>query len=307
MDKPFYGGQAVLEGVMMRGRRHMAVAVRAPEGNIVVHDEALTSAIYTSRWSRWPFIRGAIALWDSLVLGTRVLMFSANVAVGEAAGGLEAASGAIWLTVLFSLALATALFFVLPVLLVGVVDTYLRSSFLSNLVEKVFRLTLIVGYIGFVGFLPDIKRVFAYHGAEHKAVNAYEDGAPLEVAAVARYSTAHPRCGTAFLLVVVVVSFAAFLLLGQPPLLWRIASRIVLIPIVAGVAYELIRLGGKHRRHPVVKVLLAPGMALQALTTREPDSAQLEVAISALKRVVALEEEAEEGAVLSAPAVPAVS
>ena len=270
----------------------MAVAVRTPQGDIVVHEEPLTSAIYTSNWARWPFVRGVIALWDSLVLGTRVLMFSANVAVSEEAD-LQEHSGAIWATVLFSLGLATALFFVLPVLLVGAIDSYLQSSFLSNLVEKVFRLALIVGYIGSVGFLPDIKRVFAYHGAEHKAVNAYEDDAPLEVESVARYSTAHPRCGTAFLLVVVVVSFAAFLLLGQPPLALRILSRIVLIPLVAAVAYELIRLGGRHRRHPIVKMLLAPGMALQSLTTREPDVLQIEVAIAALNRVVVAEEQTE--------------
>ena len=276
----------------MRGRRHMAVAIRAPEGDIVIHEEALTSAIYTSDWARLPFVRGVIALWDSLVLGVRTLMFSANIVAGDTEERLDFNSGAIWGTVLLSLALAAGLFFVLPVLLVGVIDSYLNSSFISNLVEKVFRLALIVGYIGSIGFLPDIKRVFAYHGAEHKAVNAYEDGAPLEVGEVSRYSTAHPRCGTAFLLVVVIVSFAAFLLLGQPPLLLRILSRIILIPLVAGVAYELIRLGARHRANPIVQVLMAPGMALQRLTTREPDPLQVEVAIAALRQVVAAEEEA---------------
>ncbi len=284
---PTYGGQAVIEGVMMRGQREMAVAVREPSGSILVHAEPLTGILYSSRWAKMPFVRGVVLLWDTLVLGMRTLMFSANVAAAEEA--VEITSRMIWGTLIAALVIAVGLFFVLPVVLTGLVDQYISSSVVSNLVEKVIRLVFLVGYIGGVGFMPDIRRVFAYHGAEHKAVNAFEDGAPLEPGVVSRYSTAHPRCGTSFLLFVVVISFVAFLLLGRPSLEMRIASRIVLVPVVAAVAYELIRFGGAHYRHPLVKVLLAPGMALQSLTTREPTLDQVEVAIAALKRVLTAE------------------
>lgn len=291
MAKPAYGGQAVIEGVMMRGQRDMAVAVRRPTGEVYVRDEPLTSAIYTSSWTRLPFLRGLVMLWDSLVLGTRVLMFSANIAAEEDSSGTpELTSKVMWGSLVIGLLVAVGLFFVLPVLLVSAVDPILASPFWSNVVEKAFRIALVIGYIAAIGFVPDVRRVFAYHGAEHKAINAYEDGAVLEPAVVDRYSTAHPRCGTSFLLIVLIVSFIAFLLLGQPPMLERIVSRIVLIPIVAGVSYELIKLGAAHYSNPVVRVLLAPGMAVQRLTTREPDLSMVEVSIAALKRVIAIEE-----------------
>jgi len=195
-----------------------------------------------------------------------------------------------WGSLVIGLLVAVGLFFVLPVLLVSVVDPILASPFWSNVVEKAFRIALVIGYIAAIGFVPDVRRVFAYHGAEHKAINAYEDGAVLEPAVVDRYSTAHPRCGTSFLLIVLIVSFIAFLLLGQPPMLERIVSRVVLIPIVAGVSYELIKLGAAHYSNPMVRVLLAPGLAVQRLTTREPDLSMVEVSIAALKRVIAIEE-----------------
>lgn len=291
LSKPAYGGQAVIEGVMMRGRTDLAVAVRRPTGGVLVHSEPLTAAVYTSRWWKLPFVRGVGMLWDSLVLGTRVLMFSANIAMEEEETATpEMSSKVMWGSLVIGLVIAVGLFFVAPVLLVNFVDPFLRSPFWSNLIEKVFRLVLIVGYIAAIGFMPDIRRVFAYHGAEHKAINAYEDGAVLEPEVVSRYSTAHPRCGTSFLLIVVIVSFVAFLLLGQPPLVERIVSRIVLIPVVAGIAYEFIKLGAAHYSNPVVRVLLAPGMALQKLTTREPDLSMLEVSIAALKRILAIEQ-----------------
>jgi uncharacterized protein YqhQ len=297
VSKPTYGGQAVIEGVMMRGQRDLAVAVRRPNGDVLVHSEPLNSAIYTSRLAKLPFIRGLVMLWDSLVLGTRILMFSANVAIEDTEEGvtkqaseLEETSLAMWGSVIFGLVLAVGLFFVLPVLLVGIVDSYLTSSFWSNLVEKVFRLALFLGYIFAMGFIPDVRRVFAYHGAEHKTINAYEDGAPLEPESVSRYSTSHPRCGSSFLIIVFIISFVCFLLLGQPPLLWRILSRIVLIPVVAGVAYEFLKLGAAHSNNRFVKILLVPGMAVQKMTTREPDLSMLEVAIASLKRVLAIEE-----------------
>lgn len=272
----------------------MAVAIRRPSGEVLVHSEPLTSIIYTSSWAKLPFIRGLVMLWDSLVLGTRVLMFSATVAVEEdESAAPEMSSKVMWGSLIIGLVLAMGLFFVLPVLLVSTVDPILRSSFWSNVVEKVFRLALVIGYIAAVGFIPDIKRVFAYHGAEHKAINAYEDGAPLEPEVVSRYGTAHPRCGTSFLLIVLIISFIAFLLLGQPPMLERVVSRIVLIPIVAGVSYELIKLGAAHYRNPIVKILLAPGMAVQKLSTREPDLSMVEVSIASLKRIIEIEEPSE--------------
>lgn len=299
MTRPAYGGQAVIEGVMMRGQRDMAVAVRRPSGEVYVHNEPLTSAIYTSSWAKLPFLRGLVMLWDSLVLGTRVLMFSANIAAEEDSSATpELTSKVMWSSLVIGLLVAVGLFFVLPVLLVSVIDPILASPFWSNVVEKVFRIALVIGYIAAIGFLPDIKRVFAYHGAEHKAINAFEDGAALEPAVVNRYSTAHPRCGTSFLLIVLIVSFIAFLLLGQPPMLERVVSRIILIPIVAGVSYELIRLGAAHYSNPMVRVLLAPGMAVQRLTTREPDLSMVEVSIAALKRIIAVEQAAAEKAAI---------
>lgn len=272
----------------MRGQKEMAVAVREPSGGILVHAETLTGFIYNSRWSKIPFFRGVFMLWDTLGLGMRTLLFSANVAAAEKA--VEITPRVIWITLIFALVFAVGLFFVLPVLLVGAIDQFINSSLLSNVVEKAIRLALLVGYVGAVGMLPDIRRVFAYHGAEHKTINAYEDGAPLEVDVVSKYSTAHPRCGTSFLLIVVVVSFLFFILLGRPSVEMRIASRIVLIPIVAGIAYELIKFGGAHYRNPLVKILLAPGLALQSLTTREPTPDQIEVAIAALRRVIAADQ-----------------
>jgi uncharacterized protein YqhQ len=285
---PTYGGQAVIEGVMMRGQREMAVAVREPSGSILVHGETLTGFVYRSRLAKLPFFRGILMLGDTMMLGIRTLMFSANVAAAQEA--VEITPRMLWGTFAVAISFAILLFFALPVVITGLLDQFLNSAFLSNFVEKVIRLVVLVGYIASVGFLPDVRRVFAYHGAEHKVINAYEDGAPLEADTVSRYSTAHPRCGTSFLLIVVVISFVFFLLLGQPSMEIRIASRIILIPIVAGVAYELIKFGGAHHRNPVVKALLAPGLALQKLTTREPSKDQLEVAIAALKGVLSAEQ-----------------
>ncbi|MHB1133004.1 MAG: DUF1385 domain-containing protein [Chloroflexota bacterium] len=291
MAKPSYGGQAVIEGVMMRGRRHFAVAVREPQGNIIVKQEALTGTIYTHPIFKLPFLRGPIILWDSLSLGMRTLMFSARVQM-EAEGGktgepVEIDSKTMWGTVAIAMTLAIGLFFVVPAVVMSwLVDPFLNSALLSNLIEKVFRLAIIIGYIYLIGRLPDIQRVFAYHGAEHKAIHAWEAGVPLDVASVARFGTAHPRCGTSFLLVVVVVSFLAFSLLGQPPMLERVISRIVLIPFVAAVAYELIKFAAVHSANPLTQILIAPGMWLQKLTTREPDDEMLEVAIVSLRTVL---------------------
>ncbi len=284
-----YGGQAVIEGVMMRGNRYMAVAVRAPDGHIEVHTEPLTSPLYTSRLGRLPFVRGLALLWDALGLGTRALIWSANVAMPDEEEGAKEnpfESGSTLGLVAFSLLLAVGLFFVVPLMIVQWLDRFIASDVVSNLVEGLIRLAMLVGYIVAIGRMEDVKRVFAYHGAEHKTINAYEAGAPLTPASVRRFSLVHPRCGTGFLLVVVVVSILLFALLGRPSFFWRITSRILLIPVIAGVSYEVIRWSAQHFHRRAVRWLITPSLMLQRLTTREPDDDMLEVAITALQTVL---------------------
>jgi uncharacterized protein YqhQ len=231
-------------------------------------------------------------LWDVLVLGIRTLFYSAEVATGEEVN-VQFKGPIAWGTVAVSLAFGLGLFFVAPLLLIGLVDRYIASSFLSNVLEGVIRMVIFVAYIWAIGLIPDIRRVFAYHGAEHKTVNAYESGLELTPQEVGRCSTAHYRCGTAFLLSVMVISILVFSLLGRPPMVLRILSRIVLIPVIAGIAYEYIKFTNRHRTKRLVRIIAAPNLALQRLTTREPDEPMLEVAIAALKRVL----EAEQGVV----------
>jgi len=280
-----YGGQAVMEGVMMRGRESMAVAVRHPSGRIVIHNEPLESLLYTSRWWRLPFLRGLVVLWDTLALGMRSLIYSANVALEEEE--VEFRGPAVWGLVLVSLAFAIAIFFLAPLFLVGLIDRFITSALVSNLLEGVLRLGLFLGYIGLIGLLPDIRRFFAYHGAEHKTINAYEAGAPLDPASVATYATVHTRCGTGFLLFVLVLSILLFALLGRPPFAYRILSRLLLIPLIVSLVYEFIKFAARHRDNPLLRALVSPGLALQSLTTREPDEGMLEVAIAALDSVLA--------------------
>jgi uncharacterized protein YqhQ len=297
MAKRFhYGGQAVMEGVMMRGRRGMAVAVRDPGGQIVLHEEAIDGWLYRSRLARLPLVRGVVLLADTLRLGTRALIFSANVAGRDPAASEEeqqeeALTGpTLWTTLAISLSFAVGLFFVLPLVVIGFVDRFIESSLVSNVLEGAIRLALLMGYLVLIGRLPEIRRVFGYHGAEHKTINAYEAGAPLTPASVARFPLAHPRCGTGFLLVVVLLSIAVFALLGRPPMSLRIASRILLVPIIAGIGYEYIRFTATFYGHRIVRWLAAPSLALQRLTTREPDAGMLAVAITALERVVAADQ-----------------
>lgn len=287
-----YGGQAVMEGVMMRGRNSMAVAVRHPSGRIVIHNEPLESPLYTSRWWRLPFLRGLVVLWDTLALGMRSLIYSANVALEEEE--VEFRGPAVWGLVLVSVAFAIGIFFLVPLLLVGLIDRFITSALVSNLIEGVLRLGLFLGYVGLIGLLPDIRRFFAYHGAEHKTINAYEAGAPLDPTSVAGYTTAHARCGTGFLLFVLVLSILVFALLGRPPFIWRILSRLLLIPLSVSLVYEFIKFAARHQDNPILRALVSPGLALQSLTTREPDEEMLEVAIAALESLLpakGLEEE----------------
>jgi len=284
-----YGGQALIEGVMMRGKYNAAIAVRPPEGEIIVKQEPL-GAFYRGFFSKVPFLRGIPLLWDSLGLGMKALFFSAEV-VGQAedpeftmSGGAGIATGAIGLLG------GMALFMVLPSFLAGLLVP--EKALLFNLVEGLIRLCLLVGYIAAVGQMEDIRRVFAYHGAEHKTINAHEAGVPLTVENVRTFSTTHARCGTAFLLIVVFISILVFAPLGRPAFLIRIASRLLLLPVIAGIAYEVLRFTGKHASNPIIRAIITPNLALQRLTTREPDDSMLEVAITALETVLAGEKAA---------------
>jgi uncharacterized protein YqhQ len=298
--KFYYGGQAVIEGVMMRGRKHMAVAVRTPNGSIVCHDEPLPANLL--RYANWPLVRGVFLLWESLALGVRSLRFSAAVAAEAeegAPGGerpaadtsryMERASVGVQAAMITSLLFAVGVFFVLPLLLVGWADQFIAADWASNLLEGAIRLALLLGYMVLIGRLPEIRRVFGYHGAEHKTINAYEAGRPLTPREVQSFTVINPRCGTTFLLVVVVLSILLFVLLGRPPLVLRLLSRIVLVPIVAAFAYEAIRWGANHYGNRLVRLILAPGLALQNLTTRPPDDSMVEVGIAALQRVLVLD------------------
>lgn len=285
---PTYGGQAVIEGVMMRGKQNAAIAMRAPDESIVIHQEEL-GEIYRSRLLNIPFLRGIIMLWDALGMGLRALTISANTQTGEEEKieGLQ-----LILTLVVSLAFALGLFFLLPALAGHLVSLlpFEASAWVGNLVEGLLRLVILIGYIWLVGRVPDIQRVFAYHGAEHKTINAFEAGADLTPETVSKYSLEHPRCGTAFLLTLVVLSVIFFTLLGPLPLGLRLVSRIVLIPIMAGIAYEYIRWSANHLDWSLVKVLVKPNLALQRLTTREPSLSMLEVSIAAFNAMKSGEE-----------------
>ena len=278
-----YGGQAVIEGVMMRGQKAFAIAMRAPDGKIVIHTEKL-AAVYRSAITKIPFLRGVILLWDALGLGMRALTLSANTQTGED----EKLEGpALYLTLGLSLTLGVGLFFLLPAALGGWTERLMNSTpsalWIGNLLEGLVRLVLLIGYIWAIGFMPDVKRLFGYHGAEHKTINAFEAGAELTPESVAKFSVEHPRCGTAFMLTLVLLSILAFTALGPLPIFWRLASRVLFIPLLAGVAGEYIRWTANHLGNPIVQWLIKPNLALQHLTTREPDMQMLETAIQSFQ------------------------
>lgn len=314
-----YGGQAVIEGVMMRGAHTAAIAVRDPNGQIVVHEQPLNATLYRGKIAKTPFVRGVVGLWDALGLGTRALMWAADIAIGEEEGEKVNFNGPIgWATVAFSLLLGVGLFFLLPTAAatgvghllgltaapaaeVGAVaesaGTFLGYQALPigweatviNFIEAVIQLGLLIAYIWAIGRIPDVKRLFGYHGAEHKTINAYEAGAELTPEIVANYPIEHPRCGTAFLLTVVFVSVFIFSLLGRPPFLLLILSRVIFIPIIAGVAYEILRFTARNLHNPIVRFIIKPNLALQHLTTRQPELHMIEVAIVSFNHVLASE------------------
>jgi uncharacterized protein YqhQ len=280
--------------VMIRGKEGVAISVRQPNGQLNIVRQPLAS-IYKGRLREMPLIRGIIALIETLVLGTQSLLHSAQIAAAEE-GGEKIPTAVLWGTVAVSLALGVALFFMVPLFATRyLIDPYIDSNLLRNIFEGLIRIGIFIAYLKVISLIPDIRRVFAYHGAEHKVVNAYEAGVPLDVESVKKYSTAHARCGTAFLFIVLIVAIFVFALVGQPTLWIRILSRIALIPVIAVISYEIMKFGAGHSDNPIVRALLAPGLLLQTITTREPDDSQIEAAISALNEVIKIDQTADSG------------
>lgn len=285
-----YGGQAVIEGVMIRGARAMAVAVRRPNGEILVRSEPL-GGLYTGPVRHLPLLRGIVVLWETLALGMRSLNWSAAVAADEvdAEGRAAPLSTGNMLFITLTLAAGLAIFFAGPVVATTWLERHL-AGWIVVTIEGLFRLALLVGYIWGIGRSKEIGRVYQYHGAEHMTIRAFEDGRALSVAAIRRFPKEHPRCGTSFLLTVAVVAVVVFALLGSPPLWWRLTSRIVLIPLIAAIAYEAIRFAGFHLHWGPVRWLFAGNIALQYLTTRPPDDEQIQVAVRALEAAIAADQ-----------------
>jgi len=292
------GGQAVLEGVMMRGVDNWALAVRTPDGRIWLDSWPLKSLMKKYRVFRLPVVRGMVGLVESLIIGVRAIQTSANLQLvgnGEGDGEQEGADSrelSKWElagTLIVALALAVGLFFLAPLGLTGLFRGYLGTGFVFWLVEGVVRVTIFLLYLAIVTRIPDLRRVFEYHGAEHMSIHALEHDDELTPANVAKYQTLHVRCGTSFLLIVMVVSIVVFAIVRWPAWYWLILSRIILIPLIAGVSYEIIRFAGRHEKRRVVRIIMAPGLFLQWMTTKQPDEQQIEVAIASLTRIIELE------------------
>lgn len=289
--KPNVGGQAVIEGVMMRGKTHVAVAVRQPDGEISVDVRPVNSISDRYPILKKPFLRGVVSLVESLVMGMKALAYSAQVS-GDEDEKLDSKEMA--LTIAVSAGLAILLFIVIPTWSMRFLTGITQDHMALNLAEGVLRMAIFLAYIAAISSMNDIQRVFQYHGAEHKTIYTYEAGLPLKVENVRPFSTLHPRCGTNFLMIVMLISMFIFTFLGWPSLWERIASRIILMPVIAGVSYELIRYAGAHTDNPLVRIAITPGLLLQKLTTRQPDDSQIEVAIASLKAVVPPEDLAQE-------------
>jgi uncharacterized protein YqhQ len=280
-----YGGQAVIEGVMIRGRRTIALACRKPDGGIYRYREALDSPLLTSKVARAPFVRGAFVLWESLRYGMRMLMRSADVQLAAEEQQLRSGGSSAFMAV--GLIVALVLFIGVPYVATGLLRSAIPSTLWLNIAEGLLRLALLLGYLVAISFVPDIRRVFAYHGAEHMTIHAFEHGDPLDAAHVAPYPTAHPRCGTAFLLFVVVIAIAVFAFVPRVNLVVDLLVRLVLVIPVASISYEVLRLGAGHEDNPLMRLAVAPGLLLQAITTRRPDTPMIEVAIASLEEALA--------------------
>ncbi len=284
MPRFTYGGQALIEGVLMRGRDAIAVALRHPDGRIVFATERLDSGFHGTTWSKMPLIRGLVVLYETLIMGTRWLVRSANVQAQEE--GIELGKRAIALMLGITLLIGIGIFFLLPLLIASVTTANVDNGLVQHFVEGLIRVALFLGYLVLIGRAPDIHRVFQYHGAEHMTIHALEANDPLTVDAVRKYPTAHQRCGTEFLVVVILLSILAFSLVGRQDPLVMIASRILLIPVIASVGYEILKFGARHRANPFVKVLLYPGLLVQMITTKQPTDDMLEVAIVSMEEAL---------------------
>jgi uncharacterized protein YqhQ len=279
-----YGGQALIEGVLMRGRDAIAVALRHPDGHIVYATERLDSGFHGTRWSKWPFVRGLVVLYETLVVGTRWLVRSANVQAADE--GVELGKGSVVLMLGLTLVAGVGVFFLLPLFIASVTTANVENGLVQHLVEGLIRVGIFLGYLVLIGRAPDIARVFQYHGAEHMTIHALEAGDPLTVTDVRKYPTAHQRCGTEFLVVVILLSILAFSLVGRQQPLIMVGSRVLLIPVIAAVGYEILRFGARHRSNPIVKVLLYPGLLVQMITTKQPTDDMIEVAIVSMEQAL---------------------
>ena len=282
---PNYGGQALIEGVLMRGERSAAIAMRAPDGEIVYHTEEL-SGIYKTNWVKIPFLRGLVGLWDSLGLGMRALTISANVQGEEEDEKIEGVM--LFFTLLISIAFSVGLFVLLPAAISHFIENWIgvENAWVSNLIEGIIRIILLIGYIWAISLVDEVKRVFSFHGAEHKTINAFEAGSEMTPEEIKKHSLEHPRCGTSFLLSMALISIILFSLIGPIDSIWvRLGARILLIPVLAGVSYEYIKLTAKHIDSPFVRFLIRPNLALQKLTTNEPDLEIIEVALAAFNKM----------------------
>ncbi len=293
MSKPQYGGQAVIEGVMMKGKNKVAIAVRKSPENIVIKRKILRSIGDEFPFLKWPFFRGIVALISSLIIGLKSLTFSANQVAEEA--DEELTTWELLLSVVISFGLAILLFVALPAGIISLIQSHIEYNVVLNLIEGLIKITAFLTYIFAISRLEDIKRVFMYHGAEHKVIHNYESEKSLSIENARSFTTLHPRCGTNFLFIVILLSIFFFSFFGRPPIVERILYHLALMPIIAGTSYEVIKLAGKKNTNILIKVLATPGLWLQKLTTNEPDDSMLEVAITALKEVLPEEERGEIG------------
>lgn len=268
----------------MRGRDAIAVAFRHPDGHIVWASESLKAGIHGSRLSKAPFVRGLVVLYETLVVGTKWLIRSANIQAS--ADGVELGKGSVALMLGITLLLGIGVFFLLPLFVATLTTSSVQQDWVQHVVEGVVRVAIFLGYLALIARMPDIRRVFEYHGAEHMTIHALEAGDPLTTDNVRKYPTAHPRCGTEFLVVVIILSIFAFSLVGRQSLPIMVVSRILLVPVIAGIGYEILKFGAKHRDNPVVKALIAPGILVQMITTKQPSDDQIEVAIVSMEQAL---------------------
>jgi len=296
MPRYSYGGQALIEGVLMRGRDAIAVALRHPDGRIMWATERLDSGFHGSRWAKLPFVRGLIVLYETLFVGTRWLVRSATL---QAAGtgeegdeGVELGKGSIALMLGVTLLFGVGIFFLLPLVIASATTSNIQNGLVQHLVEGLIRVAIFLGYLLLIGRAQDVRRVFQYHGAEHMTIHALEAGDPLVVDEIRKYPTAHPRCGTEFLVVVIALSIVAFSLVGRQEPLVMVGSRILLIPVIAAVGYEILKWGAKHRGNPIVRAIMYPGILVQMITTKQPTVDMIEVAIVSMEQALKADGEA---------------